>query len=127
MHCTGNMFALIRCASNNYQMESPSRHEANVTRCVYGHTNNTNVPKKVGFLWAWNHMIPNKKWKALTINNSVDGELFQLKMLKDFREFCSNADQRLSTFWASCQELKRKSFKSEYNNNNNDDSKVIVA
>ncbi|XP_034484120.1 GATOR complex protein Iml1 isoform X2 [Drosophila innubila] len=124
VHCTGNMFALIRCASHNYQMESPSRQEANVTRCVYGHTNNTNVPKKVGFLWAWNHMIPNKKWKALTINNSVDGELFQLKMLKDFREFCSNSDQRLANFWANCQELKRKSLKFE-NNNNNDDPKNI--
>ncbi|KAL7732774.1 hypothetical protein ACLKA6_005916 [Drosophila palustris] len=125
VHCTGNMFALIRCASNNYQVESPSRQEANVTRCVYGHTNNTNVPKKVGFLWAWNHMIPNKKWKALTINNSVEGELFQLKMLKDFREFCSNSDQRLANFWANCQELKRKSLKFEYNNNNNDDPKNI--
>ncbi|XP_030380275.1 GATOR complex protein Iml1 isoform X3 [Scaptodrosophila lebanonensis] len=119
VHCTGNMFALIRCATNNYQVESPSRQEANVTRCVYGHTNNTNVPKKVGFLWAWNHMIPNKKWKAQTINNSADGELFQLKMLKDFRDFCSNSDQRLQKFWDHCQDLKKKSLMLENNNNNN--------
>lgn len=113
------------CASNNYQVESPVPQEAaNVTRCVYGHTNNTNVPKKVGFLWAWNHMIPNKKWKAQTINNSADGELFQLKMLKDFREFCSNSDQRLSTFWTQSQELKRKAQKFEFNNNNADDIKI---
>ncbi|XP_016972623.1 GATOR complex protein Iml1 isoform X2 [Drosophila rhopaloa] len=124
VHCTGNMFALIRCATNNYQVESPILQEANVTRCVYGHTNNTNVPKKVGFLWAWNHMIPNKKWKAQTINNSADGELFQLKMLKDFREFCSNSDQRLSTFWSQSQELKRKAQKFEYNNNNTDEVKI---
>ncbi|XP_032596837.1 GATOR complex protein Iml1 isoform X4 [Drosophila grimshawi] len=126
VHCTGNMFALIRCASKNYQVESPSRQEANFTRCVYGHTNNTNVPKKVGFLWAWNHMIPNKKWKALTINNSADGELFQLRMLKDFREFCSNSDQRLAKFWTDSQELKRKCLKFEYNNNNNSDDAKIV-
>ncbi|KRG07622.1 GATOR complex protein Iml1 isoform X3 [Drosophila mojavensis] len=125
VHCTGNMFALIRCASNKFQVESPSRQEANVTRCVYGHTNNTNVPKKVGFLWSWNHMIPNKKWKALTINNSADGELFQLKMLRDFREFCSNAEQRLANFWAQSQELKRKSLKFEHNNNNPDEPKII--
>ncbi|XP_023160420.2 GATOR complex protein Iml1 isoform X8 [Drosophila hydei] len=124
VHCTGNMFALIRCASNKFQVESPSRQEANVTRCVYGHTNNTNVPKKVGFLWSWNHMIPNRKWKTLTINNSADGELFQLKMLKDFREFCSNGDQRLANFWSQSQELKRKSLKFEYNNNN-DEPKII--
>ncbi|SPP84863.1 GATOR complex protein Iml1 isoform X1 [Drosophila guanche] len=121
VHCTGNMFALIRCATNNYQVESPTLQEANFTRCVYGHTNNTNVPKKVGFLWSWNHMIPNKKWKAQTINNSADGELFQLKMLKDFREFCSNSDQRLATFWSHCQELKRKNQSFEFNNNNNND------
>ncbi|XP_017028723.1 GATOR complex protein Iml1 isoform X5 [Drosophila kikkawai] len=126
VHCTGNMFALIRCASNNYQVESPIRLEAaNVTRCVYGHTNNTNVPKKVGFLWAWNHMIPNKKWKAQTINNSADGELFQLKLLKDFREFCSNSDQRLSAFWTQSQELRRKAQKFEFNNNNNNNTEDI--
>ncbi|KPU77711.1 uncharacterized protein Dana_GF25030, isoform E [Drosophila ananassae] len=126
VHCTGNMFALIRCATNNNtQMESPiqQEEEANFTRCVYGHTNNTNVPKKVGFLWAWNHMIPNKKWKAQTINNSADGELFQLKLLKDFREFCSNSDHRLATFWTQSQEIKRKAQKFEFNNNNNDEMK----
>lgn len=70
-------------------------------------------------------MIPNKKWKALTINNSADGELFQLKMLRDFREFCSNADQRLANFWSQSQELKRKSLKLEHNNNNTDEPKII--
>ncbi|XP_073836084.1 GATOR complex protein Iml1 isoform X5 [Musca autumnalis] len=120
VHCSGNMFVLIRCSKNtNYQIDSPSRQEANVTRCVYGHTNNTNVPKKIGFLWAWNHMIPNKKWKSLVINNSTDGELFQLKMLKDFREFCSNVDDRLLNFWRSCHELKRQSLSSIENINNN--------
>ncbi|XP_020718140.1 GATOR complex protein DEPDC5 isoform X3 [Ceratitis capitata] len=116
VHCSGHMFVLIRCSKNNYQIESPSRQEANVTRCVYGHTNNTNVPKKVGFLWAWNHMIPNKKWKSLVIKNSPDGELFQLKMLKDFRDFCSDTDERLSKFWELCYELKRKSLKADSNN-----------
>ncbi|XP_067645946.1 GATOR complex protein Iml1 isoform X2 [Eurosta solidaginis] len=119
VHCSGHMFVLIRCSKNNYQIESPSRQEANVTRCVYGHTNNTNVPKKVGFLWAWNHMIPNKKWKSLIIKNSPDGELFQLKMLKDFRDFCSDTDERLTKFWEVCQELKRKSLNLENSNTNN--------
>ncbi|XP_075160059.1 GATOR complex protein Iml1 isoform X3 [Haematobia irritans] len=120
VHCSGNMFALIRCSKNtNYQIDSPSRQEANVTRCVYGHTNNTNVPKKIGFLWAWNHMIPNKKWKSLVITNSSEGELFQLKMLKDFREFCSNTDDRLLNFWNSCHELKQQSLNSIENINNN--------
>ncbi|KAI8123430.1 DEP domain-containing protein 5 [Lucilia cuprina] len=132
VHCSGNMFALIRCSKNtNYQMDSPSRQEANVTRCVYGHTNNTNVPKKIGFLWAWNHMIPNKKWKSLLINNSSDGELFQLKMLKDFREFCSNIDNRLVKFWNHCHDLKRASLNNieniNNNNNNNIDNKSLLV
>ncbi|XP_046808497.1 GATOR complex protein Iml1 [Lucilia cuprina] len=131
VHCSGNMFALIRCSKNtNYQMDSPSRQEANVTRCVYGHTNNTNVPKKIGFLWAWNHMIPNKKWKSLLINNSSDGELFQLKMLKDFREFCSNIDNRLVKFWNHCHDLKRASLnniENINNNNNNIDNKTLLV
>uniref|UniRef100_A0ABK9MU85 DEP domain-containing protein n=1 Tax=Glossina morsitans morsitans TaxID=37546 RepID=A0ABK9MU85_GLOMM len=126
VHCSGNMFALIRCSKNTkYQFGSPSRQEANVTRCVYGHTNNTNVPKKVGFLWAWNHMIPNKKWKSLTINNSPDGELFQLKMLRDFRDFCSNNDNRLAQFWHHSQELKRKALNLENSYNQNADLKII--
>lgn len=58
-------------------------------------------------------MIPNKKWKSLTINNSPDNELFQLKMLKDFKEFCSNSDERLSKFWEHSLELKRKATKLE--------------
>ncbi|XP_054736212.1 GATOR complex protein Iml1 isoform X3 [Anastrepha obliqua] len=119
VHCSGHMFVLIRCSKNNYQIDSPSRQEANVTRCVYGHTNNTNVPKKVGFLWAWNHMIPNKKWKSLVIKNSPDGELFQLKMLKDFRDFCADSDDRLTKFWEHCHELRRKSLKIENTSNNN--------
>lgn len=59
-----------------------------------------------GFLWQWNHMIQNKKWKSLTINQS--DELFQLRMLRDFREFCANVDNRLLKFWDECWEQKEK-------------------
>ncbi|KAL5290697.1 DEPDC5 family protein [Megaselia abdita] len=98
VHCSGNMFVLIRCAQSSFPVtDSPVRHEVNVSRMVYGHTYNTNVPKKVGFLWSWNHMIPNKKWKSFVIGGTQ--ELFQLKMLKDFREFCSNQENRLKEFW----------------------------
>lgn len=98
VHCSGNMFVLIRCAQSSFPVAgSPVRHEVNVSRMVYGHTYSTNVPKKVGFLWSWNHMIPNKKWKGFVIGGTQ--ELFQLKMLKDFREFCSNQDERLTNFW----------------------------
>lgn len=70
-------------------------------------------------------MIPNKKWKSLTINNSPDGELFQLKMLRDFRDFCSNNDNRLAQFWHHSQELKRKALNLENSYNQNADLKII--
>lgn len=73
-------------------------------------------------------MIPNKKWKSLVINGSPEGELFQLKMLKDFREFCSNNDNRLVKFWNHCLDLKRASFNNiEKNNNNNIDNKTLLS
>lgn len=65
-------------------------------------------------------MIPNKKWKSLLINNSSDGDLFQLKMLKDFRDFCSNNDNRLVVFWNHSYDLKQISVNACENNNNND-------
>lgn len=63
---------------------------------------------QVGFLWAWNHMIPNKKWKSLVVQNSADGEIFQLKMLKDFRDFCANSENRLLKFWQQAKDLRVK-------------------
>jgi hypothetical protein len=62
---------------------------------------------KIGFLWQWNHMIPNKKWKSLTINQQND-ELFQLRILRDFKDFCANSDGRLLKFWDESWELKEK-------------------
>lgn len=61
---------------------------------------------KLGFLWQWNHMIMNKKWKSLVINGT--DEIFQLRMLRDFRDFCSNSDGRLLKFWDEAWEKKEK-------------------
>ncbi|XP_035917086.1 GATOR complex protein Iml1 isoform X3 [Anopheles stephensi] len=98
-------------ASYESQMVAPSSHEPSyITRHVTGAKgitkDDTEVIRRTGFLWSWNHMIPNKKWKSLVIAQTDD--LFQLKMLRDFKEFCANADQRLVTFWESCWELKEK-------------------
>jgi hypothetical protein len=53
---------------------------------------------KVGFLWAWNFMLT-KKWRS---SNTGD-ELFQDKMLADFRRFCANEDNRLKEYWEMCR------------------------
>jgi hypothetical protein len=36
-----------------------------------------------------------RRWRT---NQGVDNN-FQTKLLKDFREFCANVDDRLRTFW----------------------------
>lgn len=61
---------------------------------------------KLGFLWQWNHMIANKKWKSLVISGT--DEIFQLRMLRDFKDFCSNVDGRLLKFWDEAWEKKEK-------------------
>ena len=43
-----------------------------------------------------------KRWRT---NQAVDTN-FQVKMLKDFREFCANAENRLYTFWEECWTIK---------------------
>lgn len=58
-------------------------------------------------------MIANKKWKSLIINNTSDGELFQLRMLQDFREFCSNQNDRLLNFWEESWIAKEKSTRND--------------
>lgn len=58
-------------------------------------------------------MIANKKWKSLVLNNSPDGELFQLRMLQDFKDFCSNQNNRLLRFWEESWAAKEKSCSNE--------------
>ncbi|KAK9687602.1 Vacuolar membrane-associated protein Iml1 [Popillia japonica] len=120
IHCTGTVFILISSpiskSRNKYFSEYhkqpgskythhadivPSPHEAYITRHVSGkNKNNYDKTRKMGFLWSWNYMI-SKRWRT----NQVDTN-FQLKLLKDFREFCSNVDNRLKIFWNESWELK---------------------
>ncbi|XP_039435654.1 GATOR complex protein Iml1 isoform X2 [Culex pipiens pallens] len=88
---------------------SSAAHEAYITRHVTGSKNKDECDfiRRTGFLWSWNHMIPNKKWKSLAIAQTE--ELFQLRMLRDFKDFCANKDQRLANFWEECWEAKEKS------------------
>ncbi|XP_076106602.1 GATOR complex protein Iml1-like isoform X2 [Mytilus galloprovincialis] len=108
VHCSGGMFVLIE----DSQTTSPTMKEAPF---VYGHkkksasqlrkdyiarqTSRTNQHddqhwNKIGFLWSWNYML-SKKWRT----SHTGDEHFQDKMLADFREFCSNKDDRLKEYW----------------------------
>ncbi|XP_016844784.1 GATOR complex protein Iml1 isoform X2 [Nasonia vitripennis] len=86
--------------------EQPSPHEAYITRHVSGkNKDDYSMDRRMGFLWSWNHML-SRKWKYPT--TSTGDELFQKKIIQDFRHFCSNGDNRLKRFWESCWELKEK-------------------
>ena len=128
VHMTGNAFILIPSTTNTklrprtatnvvrrntgqkgYPVHSdqPSPHEAYITRHVSGkNKDDYSTDKRVGFLWSWNHML-SRKWKS---SSTLAGdELFQKKLIQDFRNFCSNGDNRLMHFWESCWETKEKS------------------
>lgn len=123
VHCTGAIFILFSCTSvrprsrvtsisktrtsGRYTSHAdvvPSPHEAYITRHVSGkNKDDYDNSRKLGYLWSWNHMV-NKKWRS---NQGVDNN-FLTKLLKDFREFCSNVDDRLRNFLDECWEAKVK-------------------
>ncbi|CAH0720683.1 unnamed protein product, partial [Brenthis ino] len=128
VHVTGNMFILIpttvkaelkglRCKPVNKPVNAsrypvpfeaaPSPHEGYITRHVSGkNKDDYDNNRRMGFLWSWNHMI-SKKWKWSQTPATGD-EGFQMRMLRDFKHFCANHEQRLSQFWDQCWELREK-------------------
>lgn len=54
---------------------------------------------EIGFLWSWNFMS-SKRWRTI---NTGD-EHFQDTVLRDFRAFCSNSENRLAEFWQKYSE-----------------------
>ncbi|XP_076220694.1 GATOR complex protein Iml1 isoform X2 [Nomia melanderi] len=128
VHMTGNAFILIPSTTNTrfrprtstnvvrrntgqkgypVHPDQPSPHEAYITRHVSGkNKNDYSMDRRIGFLWSWNHMV-SRKWK-LSYTLAGD-ELFQKKLIQDFRHFCSNGDNRLKYFWECCWEIKEKS------------------
>lgn len=128
VHVTGNMFILIITTVKSEQKArgtrrtnkplnasrypvhleaAPSPHEAYITRHVSGkNKDDYDNSRRMGFLWSWNHMI-SKKWKWSQYPATGD-EAFQTRMLRDFKHFCANQEQRLSQFWDQCWELQEK-------------------
>ncbi|XP_045519612.1 GATOR complex protein Iml1 isoform X2 [Pieris brassicae] len=127
VHVTGNMFILIPTTvkseqralrkpinkplnASRYPVHSeaaPSPHEGYITRHVSGkNKDDYDNSRRMGFLWSWNHMI-SKKWKW-SQSLATGDEPFQMRMLRDFKHFCANQEQRLSQFWDQCWELQEK-------------------
>ncbi|KAL3269605.1 hypothetical protein HHI36_008669 [Cryptolaemus montrouzieri] len=120
VHCTGTVFVLFSCTTRRsrsrvpsmskgkatrYSVHAdvvPSPHEAYITRHVSGkNKDDYDNSRKMGFLWSWNHMV-SKRWRS---SQAIDNN-YLTKMLKDFREFCANVDNRLQDFLDECWEVK---------------------
>nr|CAI5831302.1 unnamed protein product [Callosobruchus analis] len=128
IHATGTIFILVSSAApkvrsrvnmslsyaRRYSIHAdvvPSPHEEYITRHVSGkNKDDYDNTRKMGFLWCWNHLL-SKRWRT---NQAVDSNL-QLKILKDFRDFCNNAEDRLRTFWLDSWMAKAKESSSSYN------------
>lgn len=107
VHCTGGMFILMESShvtSSPKVIKTSSRinkKSAGELRKDYIARQNSNTSNmevvtqnKVGFLWSWNFMS-SKRWRS---PNTGD-EIFQDRMLADFRQFCANENNRLKEFW----------------------------
>lgn len=55
--------------------------------------------ESVGYYWAYNTMLT-KSWRTGVLGD----EKLADRLLRDFSDFCANKDNRLLTFWDSCQE-----------------------
>ncbi|CAG9857512.1 unnamed protein product [Phyllotreta striolata] len=122
VHATGTVFVLVsrpvskprnRVNSSmqpgKYSIHAdvvPSPHKAYITRHVSGkNKDDYDNSGKMGFLWSWNHML-SKRWRT---NQGIDNNV-QLKILKDFREFCGNHNNRLRDFWRESWEAKEVAY-----------------
>ena len=121
VHCTGGMFILIEQSHNSKSpvAKSPilkeprysgslSKKSSSELRKDYiarqtSHTvyqSSWELETKIGFLWSWNYMS-SKRWRS---GNTGD-EHFQDKVLRDFRAFCSNDEDRLQNFWEEYHQI----------------------
>ncbi|RWS29249.1 DEP domain-containing protein 5-like protein [Leptotrombidium deliense] len=105
VHVSGSIFVLIpnRKLSQSTPTQAEqvccSSHEEYITRHFSGCKQKENgADNKIGFLWSWNYMIT-KRWKT----PATGDETFQRRVLKDFRLFCANEDNRLCSFWDTYQ------------------------
>ena len=120
VHCTAGMFILIeqsyknnKSSSNKSPVLKEARYSGSLTKkssselrkdYIARQASHTSYPtnlepdSKIGFLWSWNYMS-SKRWRSV---NTGD-EHFQDTVLKDFRAFCSNEEDRLTAFWDEYQ------------------------
>ncbi|XP_069135041.1 LOW QUALITY PROTEIN: GATOR complex protein Iml1-like [Argopecten irradians] len=109
VHCTGGNFVLMEDSHISSPGVRDSPYSSSFTKkstaelrkdyikrsqSSHFHQQEQETESKIGYLWSWNFMS-SKRWRS---GNTGD-EFFQDKMLADFRDFCSNKENRLQEFW----------------------------
>uniref|UniRef100_A0A669BXG9 DEP domain containing 5, GATOR1 subcomplex subunit n=1 Tax=Oreochromis niloticus TaxID=8128 RepID=A0A669BXG9_ORENI len=96
IHVTGTVFLQLPYAKRKYS-SGQQRRRRNST------TSNSQGPfggeERVGYYWAYNTMLT-KAWRTGVLGD----ERLADRLLRDFTDFCGNKDNRLQSFWDSCQE-----------------------
>ncbi|XP_038139491.1 GATOR complex protein DEPDC5 isoform X2 [Cyprinodon tularosa] len=101
IHVTGTVFLQLPYSKRKYS-GGQTRRRRNST------TSNSQSPfggeERVGFYWAYNTMLT-KAWRTGVLGD----ERLADRLLRDLTDFCSNKDNRLQSFWDSCQEKMNSS------------------
>ncbi|KAM9844724.1 LOW QUALITY PROTEIN: GATOR1 complex protein DEPDC5 [Aulostomus maculatus] len=96
IHVTGTVFLQLPYSKRKYS-SGQQRRRRNST------TSNSQGPfggeERAGYYWAYNTMLT-KAWRTGVLGD----ERLADRLLRDFTDFCANKDNRLLTFWHSCQE-----------------------
>ncbi|KAM4708788.1 GATOR1 complex protein DEPDC5 isoform 2-T3 [Discoglossus pictus] len=93
IHVTGTVFLQLPYSKRKYTSGQQRRRRNSTSssnQSLFGE-------ERIGYNWAYNTMLT-KTWRS----SGTGDERFADRLLKDFTDFCTNRDNRLSAFWASC-------------------------
>ncbi|XP_076018332.1 GATOR1 complex protein DEPDC5 isoform X4 [Genypterus blacodes] len=95
IHVTGTVFLQLPYAKRKYSSGQRRRRNSTTSNSqgVFG------SEEHVGYYWAYNTMLT-KAWKTGVLGD----ERLTDRLLRDFTEFCANKNNRLRSFWDSCQD-----------------------
>nr|XP_020475229.1 DEP domain-containing protein 5 isoform X3 [Monopterus albus] len=96
IHVTGTVFLQLPYSKRKYSTGQQRRRRNSTTSNSQGPFSSE---EPVGYYWAYNTMLT-KVWRTGVLGD----ERLADRLLRDFTDFCANKDNRLLTFWDSCQE-----------------------
>ncbi|XP_016897704.1 GATOR complex protein DEPDC5 isoform X2 [Cynoglossus semilaevis] len=96
IHVTGTVFLQLPYSKRRYSSGQQRRRRNSTNSNSHGPFGHED---RVGYCWSYNTMLT-KAWRTGVLGD----ERLADRLFRDFRDFCSNKDNRLLNFWNSCQE-----------------------